>query len=148
MAVLDEAVDVEVVDMLCKHQLDEAVDVAAGAIDEKRHLSSLLEPALEHEVVFALVCAVLLDLGDQSLIVRKMLADGGEHLVQRRVTAMLIVDVDGRNDVEPPASEPRQHHRTLVPAVRGVNAGWTSALQPLSDVTEQTSFSCIAACHI
>jgi hypothetical protein len=57
--------------------------------------------------MLALVGAMLLDLGDQPMVVGEMPAHRAQHAVERRVAAVLIIDLDGGYDVEPPPSEPR-----------------------------------------
>ena len=59
--------------------------------------------------MFLLVGAVLLDLGDEGVFAGPARAHRREHAVERRVAAMLVVKVDGRDEVEPTAAVPREH---------------------------------------
>src|SRR5689334_6956861 len=66
----DNALGIEPLDCRTEHDLDEAVDVAAGAINEQGHLSALLVPTTKHQIMLALISAVPLDRGNEFIVVR------------------------------------------------------------------------------
>ena len=59
--------------------------------------------------MLALVGAVLLDPRDQLAIVGRALADRFEHLVDRGIAAVLVVQVDAADNVEIAVLEPGAH---------------------------------------
>jgi hypothetical protein len=101
-----ERTGVETVDRGAKHDLDEAVDMAAGAIDRERHQPLQLKPAAKHHIMLALVGPMLLDRGEKHGVIWRALSDRLDHPIDRRVTAMLIVDVDRAEKLKISATKP------------------------------------------
>src|SRR6476659_2162250 len=62
-------------------------------VDRQGHPALPLEPALEHQIVLALVGPVLGDFGDEPMIVWTPRPNRLEHAVERGVAAMLVVQV-------------------------------------------------------
>src|SRR5215204_1847318 len=56
-----------------------------------------------------LVGAVLFDLGDEGLVTWPPRADRGQHSIESRVAAVLVVDVDRAQHVEIAIAQRRQH---------------------------------------
>jgi hypothetical protein len=83
--------------------------MAELAVEPERHHAATLEPAAEHEVMLAFVGAVALDCRDQRVVVGRARAHGVEHAIDRRVPAMLVINVDRSEKVEIAASEPSAH---------------------------------------
>src|SRR3569623_1574338 len=83
--------------------------MAERAVDLERHLALELEPAAEHRVMLALVGAVLLDRGDEHVVVGAPHAHRLEHTVDARIPPMLVIDVDRCEDVEITAAERGKH---------------------------------------
>ena len=94
-----------------EHDLDEAVDMAAGAVDLQRHLAPQLEPALEHHIMLALVGAVLLDRGDELAVVGAGVRTASSMRSMLGIAAMLVIDVDRAEQVEIAACETRRTWR-------------------------------------
>src|SRR5207244_9676595 len=100
---------IEIVDALAEHDANEAVDITAGAVHSVRHGPMPLEPAAEHHVMLALVRAMLLDPLDQLVIVGPACLHGCGKGLDRSISAMLVVDVDRRQEVEITLAEPGTH---------------------------------------
>src|SRR6478672_10374293 len=132
---LDDAQRVEVVDRRTEHDGDEAVDVPAGATHGQRHDPAPLEPAAEHEIMLMLVRAVLANLGDEFCVLRPARAYRLQHAIQRRISAMLVVKVDGSEEIEAPQLKPSTHSTSPVRNCRGarirLQSARVSALGPL-----------------
>src|SRR6185503_12990106 len=107
--VADHRLGVEIVDPPAEHDLDEAVDMAAGPVDLERPLALQLEPALEHHIMLALVGPVLLDRGDEIALFRMPAADRVEDAVDARIAPMLVIDVDRAKQVQVSAAKPGFH---------------------------------------
>lgn len=100
---------VELVDRRSEHDFDEAVDMSAGAVDRQRHQTAALEPATKHQIMLALVGAVLFDRAEESVIIGRALSRRRQQTIDRCIAAMLIVDVDGPEQVEIAPSVPITH---------------------------------------
>src|SRR4051812_34892375 len=79
--------------------------------------------------MFALVGPVLLDLQKQSMIVRPACAHRFEHAVDRRIPAVLVVDVDRAKQVEIATPIPGTHARLGKYGDYRVNASAVSDVQ-------------------
>ncbi len=97
------------IDPRAEHDFDEAVDMAAGPVDLERHDPTFFEPAAEHPIMLALIGTVLLDHGEQRLVAGVAAANGIDHPVERRITPVLVVDVDRGDDLKVAALEPFSH---------------------------------------
>jgi len=60
-----DRIGVEFVDAAAESEANEPVDMTAGFIDRERHAAQILKIFLEHEIVLALVAAVLFDRVDE-----------------------------------------------------------------------------------
>ena len=101
-----KGVGIEFVDRASEDDLDETIDMAAGAINAERHFALQLEPALEHDIMFTLVGAVLLDRRNERVIVRRACPHCIKYAIDARVPAMLVIDVDRAQQIQVTAAEP------------------------------------------
>src|SRR5688500_4190317 len=83
--------------------------MAAGPVDPQGHHAALLEPAAEQQIMFPFVGAMLLDFGDEARVAWPPGANRRQHPIDRRVAAMLVVDVDRPQHVEITVTQYRQH---------------------------------------
>ena len=93
-------IDIQIVDAASEGEADEAIDVAEAFVHRQRQAAAPLEPAAEHQVVLALVRAMLGDLRDEARIVRAMAPRCFQNAVQRCVAAMFVIDIDRRDNVQ------------------------------------------------
>src|SRR3569623_387419 len=89
--------------------------MAERAVDLERHLALKLKPAAEHRVMLALVGSVLLDRGDEDVVVGAPHAHRLEQAVDARMHPMLVINVARREDVEITAAERGKHGADATP---------------------------------
>ena len=89
--------------------------MAERPVERDRLRPAQFEPALEHDVVLALVGAVLLDRRDELGRLGMLGLHGLQHPVERGVPAVLVIDVDRPEKIEIPLRNPSLHCRGLAP---------------------------------
>ena len=106
---LDHSLRIQLVDRGAEHQLHEAIDMSTGSIKREWHCAAVLEPALEHDIMFAFIRAMPLDGGDELMIIGGAEAHGLEYAIEGGIAAMLVVNVDRSEQVDVPDAKPLKH---------------------------------------